>query len=224
MLKALVAAWPKRKPKDAALDLAAPPTIERKQAGLMTSFMMNMMKMMQTNNKEPLINVYGGRNSLKNALDRSPPSLTDRMDEGVRVVGTPPGTTNNDAESQSPYVPEEDLVPEEEVPVEDAKVPIEEPVKVKDPRGTPASVLGALLDRGAEKKKEQAAKLAEKRREEAACLKRPAAPTKSGTHVSSGVKKVKRAIPPLGCSKCRYLEGGCGSCRPLRDGALYKKK
>ena len=218
-VKALAASRPRRKPKGAVLDsaaLALAPIalapISRKQEGLMASFMMNVMKMMQGGKKEPLINVYEGRNSMKSALECAPPALADRMNDGVRTVGTtqwsmPPLMSNADSpvdpESQSPSGG--DLIAEKKVPVEDAKVPIEEPVakvpvkdaKGVDARGITATVLEALLERNADKKKEQALKTAEKRRQEvekrreaaAAVLKRPAAATKSGEDASSEGKK-----------------------------------
>ena len=57
----------------------------------------------------------------------------DRMDEGVRVVGTTPGTTTN--------------------AVGEGRVPMEKPVTDVGPCGTIASALAALLDRDAEKKR-----------------------------------------------------------------------
>jgi len=89
-------------------------------------------------------------------------------------------------------------------------VPIFDSVdKVKDDDEigfTSASLLKALLDREDQKKKDQA----EKRRN--SVLKRPAAEPSL-----SKVKRGKHTIPPLGCSKCRYLLNGCSDCRKRRE-------
>ena len=248
-VQSIASVWPKRKPKGAVLDsaAAAPAPFCKRQESLMAAFM-TMMKMTQGGKQEPMINIYESRNCMKSALDGAPPALADRMNDGVRTVGTtqwsmPPLMPNTDSpvdlESQSTVggdlIAEKRFpVEDEEVPVGDAMVPIEEPVakvpvkdaKKTDAHKTTANVLEALLERGADKKKEQALKAAEKRREAkaaAAMLKRPAAATKSG------VKKVKHgddAIPPLGCAKCRYLVKGCAKCRLRRDKvlALHIKK
>ena len=96
----------------------------------------------------------------------------------------------------------------------DALVPLKKP-SICDPVGketgfTSASLLKALLDREEQKKKDQAQKRREK--EKAQVLKRPAA-----ERLLSNVKKGKHSIPPLGCSKCRYLEHGCTECRNRRE-------
>ena len=103
------------------------------------------------------------------------------------------------------------------IPFEKPKVPIFDSVdKVKDDETgfTSASLLKALLDREDQKKKDQAEKRKKEQEEKRrnSVLKRPAAEPS----LSKG-KRGKHTIPPLGCSKCRYLVNGCSDCRKRRE-------
>ena len=176
--------------------------------------MMTMMKMAQPQfsirDRDPLIKVYEDRTSMRSALERGPLPLADRVHDGVVL---PDRKVVTDAVAD-PKLPS-DVITADDV----AHSPTI--AKGLEPRDTTCSVLTALLDRDSEKKKEVAAKAAAKRLD-AVILKRPAA-----VAASSGVKKGKHggdSVPPLGCSKCRYLMNGCRACRLRRDEALRKKR
>ena len=205
MVKAIAASWPLRKPRS-DWGLAAP--TERNHEGLMTSFMTTMMRMAQSQGsnreRDPLIRIFEDRKSVTPELERFPLPLENRVSDAI--AATAPDTKMNAICDAKPVF---DVAKSEPSPVK------ENPVKEDlQPRDTTASVLEALLARDSQKKKAGA----EKRRE-AAALKRPAA-----SAASSGAKKVKNAIPSLGCSKCRYLANGCAQCRGRRDEALALRK
>lgn len=88
-------------------------------------------------------------------------------------------------------------------------------------RAVQKSLLDKLLDREAAKK-EQKKLVAEKKK--AAALVAKAEKAKKGAALAGKAKKRKKTAdaapceaPPLGCSKCRYLVGGCGRCRRKRE-------
>ena len=227
MVSAIAHMWPLRGPSPEKQDM---------DSSMLSKCMMNFMKMVQPNKVlgECPIDIYADRLPLKSALARGASSRFDGRfaEEEVRTDATP------DTKSEA-IVPVKDASVDEIIekakavlfsalsphnnksvdpliPFEKPKVPIVDSVdKVKDDdEFTSASLLKALLDREDQKKKDQAEKRKkdqeEKRRN--SVLKRPAAEPSL-----SKVKRGKHTIPPLGCSKCRYLLNGCSDCRKRRE-------
>ena len=95
-----------------------------------------------------------------------------------------------------------------------------------------AAMFKALSDRNEAKKKEASDKKMEKEAE-AAATKASAtlvAAAKASTKTIGAAPKKKVCkrpagaieIPPLGCSKCRYLRYGCSTCRRRREALLLE--
>ena len=112
-------------------------------------------------------------------------------------------------------------------PPTDAVVPVERPKKKKkkktkvDPSKLASAMYKALFSRDESRKSGKPEKSMEATAATSARppLKRPAAAPSAAQPKS----KAKKIPPPLGCSKCRYLKNGCGTCRLKREEALKGK-
>ena len=109
-----------------------------------------------------------------------------------------------------------------------ATVPTLKDMPTQDARGASGSILESLLSRDEAKKKADQLKKAAAKAAEKKASKTTAA---AGAQINTGIPLMKRPArkfagpPPLGCSKCRYLAGGCGTCRGVRaEWEASKKK
>ena len=217
MVRSIAYSWPLRKPKSDG----SGHVMGDSSGDMFKSCIQAFMKMAQPRREslETKIDFYDNRLPMTSALKSGPLALGDRIEDGVRVAGTTPLALVDKADAKADGLVKTDVSKADDSAVDKIGVTMlrDDLVdKAKDtaPRYTTASILKALLDRETEKKKDDA----EKRRE-TRVLKRPAMEP-----VPSLAKKGKHSIPPLGCSKCRYLHGGCGVCIRRRVELIHKKK